>query len=217
MQWIRTTLKIECISDLHGYVPSLKGADILIIAGDLTARDRYDEYDLFNKWINNETYEHILLIGGNHDNKLYIKGDSILHKKITYLFNDEVIINGTKFFGSPHSLLFDRINPRCKAFSLTEEGIKKKVEKWPDQVDILITHSPPYGILDTIAPDFKIHGGSKSILEYVEKVKPRFHIFGHIHEHAWHWEYSNKNTIFINSSYVNEHYEPIRNSFTFTI
>ena len=34
---------IDCISDLHGFFPKLEGGDLLIIAGDLTARDKPEE------------------------------------------------------------------------------------------------------------------------------------------------------------------------------
>jgi len=33
---------IDCISDLHGYTPSLSGGDVIIVAGDLTAKDTFE-------------------------------------------------------------------------------------------------------------------------------------------------------------------------------
>jgi Icc-related predicted phosphoesterase len=50
----------------------------------------------------------------------------------------------------------------------------------PQDVDILVTHSPPFGILDTSAKGR--HGGSKALREVTLSRKPKFHIFGHIHE-----------------------------------
>jgi hypothetical protein len=38
-------MNITLISDLHGYYPQLDGEDLLIIDGDLTARDQKEEYD----------------------------------------------------------------------------------------------------------------------------------------------------------------------------
>ena len=50
----------------------------------------------------------------------------------------------------------------------------------PKEVDILITHTPPLGILD------KNHKGkncgSKSLKIIALNRKPKYHIFGHIHE-----------------------------------
>jgi Icc-related predicted phosphoesterase len=45
---------------------------------------------------------------------------------------------------------------------------------------LLITHGPPYGILDNGKSGKNV--GSKHLLEVVKKIKPRYHIFGHIHE-----------------------------------
>lgn len=46
-----------------------------------------------------------------------------------------------------------------------------------ERVDILVTHGPPYGILDRNA-------GCKELRNYVMAAQPRFHFFGHIHEEA---------------------------------
>jgi hypothetical protein len=48
-------------------------------------------------------------------------------------------------------------------------------EDLPDDIDILVTHWPPYGILDNDL-------GSLNILNFVLKAKPMWHLFGHIHE-----------------------------------
>jgi hypothetical protein len=46
--------------------------------------------------------------------------------------------------------------------------------------DIVITHGPPKGVLDTTA--FKQRGGCEQLFAAVAKAKPRLHCFGHIHE-----------------------------------
>ena len=66
---------------------------------------------------------------------------------------------------------------------LTEAELAKKLESIKDQVDkktILITHSPPNGVLDKLTTGF--HVGSTSILNLIRERQPVFHIFGHIHE-----------------------------------
>lgn len=56
------------------------------------------------------------------------------------------------------------------------------------EVDILVCHQPPYGFLDKVtnkaAPKHYIgkHAGSKIILEFIKKHKPRYVFCGHIHE-----------------------------------
>lgn len=57
-------------------------------------------------------------------------------------------------------------------------------EKWdqiPEGVDVLITHGPPLGILDAAADGHEC--GCPDLLDTItQRVKPRLHIFGHIHE-----------------------------------
>lgn len=50
----------------------------------------------------------------------------------------------------------------------------------PNQIDILITHGPPYKILDRT--NGEKNAGSEILLKYVERIKPKLHFFGHIHE-----------------------------------
>lgn len=49
-------------------------------------------------------------------------------------------------------------------------------------VDLVMTHSPPHGILDYT--DSKQRTGSSSLFAAVTKIKPKVHCFGHIHE-SW--------------------------------
>lgn len=63
-------MKIDCVSDLHGYYPDLEGGDILIVAGDLTAHDTRNEVALFDNWICTQKYYAKIVVGGNHDNVL---------------------------------------------------------------------------------------------------------------------------------------------------
>lgn len=54
------------------------------------------------------------------------------------------------------------------------------IEKYQGKVDVLVTHWPPLGVLDQI--NKKEQGGSKGLLKFVKAIKPKVHIFGHIHE-----------------------------------
>ena len=59
-------------------------------------------------------------------------------------------------------------------------------------IDILVTHMPPYGILDHYGTphtnqDGRVfpqgaHFGSRALRKFVNKAKPKLHVFGHIHE-----------------------------------
>jgi Icc-related predicted phosphoesterase len=50
----------------------------------------------------------------------------------------------------------------------------------PEDTDILVTHGPPFGILDS-APHSGMHSGCRELLEAVMRVRPKLHVFGHVH------------------------------------
>lgn len=53
------------------------------------------------------------------------------------------------------------------------------VPSWPE-IDIMLTHGPPYGILDTTWQDEQV--GCEHLRRAVQRCRPRLHCFGHIHE-----------------------------------
>lgn len=67
----------------------------------------------------------------------------------------------------------DRFNP-----STTLEA-PNPVPSWPE-VDIMLTHGPPYGILDSTWQDEQV--GCENLRHAVQRCRPRLHCFGHIHE-----------------------------------
>lgn len=202
------------ISDLHGFHPKLEGGDLLIIAGDLTARDTQDQHMQFLSWIAQQDYKKKIWIAGNHDN--FLIGTKFIPIKdlgMEYLCDSGTEFEGLKIWASPWTKTFKGMNPHCKAFTVDTE--KELAEKWaliPDDVDILITHSPPYGILDGV-PNFStgkvIWTGSSSLRQEVTtRIKPRLHVFGHIHENGGNMV-DLITTKFINASHVNEFYKPV--------
>lgn len=207
---------IDCISDLHGHFPKLEGGDLLIIAGDLTARDKCTEHSDFCDWLDSQPYKKKIVIAGNHDNNIEADLIECLHS--TYYLED----NGTNFerlkiWGTPWSLSFHGINPHCKAFMGSESDLKKKYDLIPSDIDILVTHSPPFGILDECENG---NVGSKSLRDVVLSAE-RFPnlkavIFGHIHEQGGKIFETNL-CKFINCSIMNEHYKPINKPMRITL
>ncbi len=245
---IEKRMKIDCIADLHGHYPKLEGGDLLIVAGDLTARDTVDEYLRFNKWLSIQDYKRKIVIAGNHDNLCQngvsldsgygqiISAIPILADKYIYLCdsgteftyeedNIELEMCGMhpseektlKIWGSPWTKTFIGMNPRCKAFTCdTEEELAEKWAKIPEDIDILITHSPPFGIFDAVrehSNSIPVSVGSKSLSEWMKTKWKIFdslkiNVFGHIHEHGG--KTGSLNMVqFINCSHVNENYEPV--------
>lgn len=216
-------ISITAISDLHGYYPKLEGGDLLIIAGDLTGKDTLDNYIEFCDWLSQQPYREKIVIAGNHDNRL--KDDNkkikmtfsewnsttgICKQYAIYLCDSATEFEGLKIWGSPWTKTFPGINPKCKAFTVdTEEELAEKWALIPDDTDILITHSPPYLILDECRNG---HVGSKSLRIMLNKIRPKVHVFGHIHENGGQQlllKHEGPNTICVNASHVNEHYEPV--------
>lgn len=207
----KKNIKITCISDMHGEWPNLQGGDLLIIAGDLTATDTEKEFGLFDCWLDRQKYKKIVIVAGNHDrflqdfNKKY---PGYKHfQNAEYLCDSGTEFEGFKIWGSPWTKKFDGINPRCTAFTLDKE--KELAKKWdliPDDIDILITHSPPHGILDkTFRGEY---AGSISLTERLKNIKPFLHVFGHIHEQGGNW-YTNEDyppSHSFNCSIMNEFY-----------
>lgn len=210
-------MKITAISDTHekhNYIDSIEETDVLIHAGDVTGNGSTRKLNLFLDWIETQEYEDCIIIAGNHD-YCFEDDDTIARnmlegRDIHYLFDDRITINGLKFYGTPWQPYF------CNwAFNIrSEEKLAKKYSKIPDDTDILITHTPPYKILDK-----SIHGnehtGSEALREKVFDVQPKVHIFGHIHE-----EYGKAqvNGIkFINASSLGENYQVVNDPMVFHI
>ena len=208
---------IDCISDLHGAFPQLDGGDLLIVAGDLTACDTFKEQGVFAGWLSMQNYTKKIFISGNHDNTLLgIKPYDFVSDNISYLCDTGTEFEGLKIWGSPWSLWFHGINPHCKAFTGKEKDLQKKWRIIPADTDILISHSPPYGILDSITPRLceigDLNVGSVSLRNLVTSVgmlpNLKLHVFGHIHEHGGKMV-DTCIVKFVNASIMNEYYEPV--------
>lgn len=218
------TIKICALGCLHGHLPEIPTGNLLIITGDLTRNHGAEEFFDFFDWFIEQPYDKKVLIGGNHDTYLpgcfsrkdilgYGLGECLgIHEDcdFEYLENSGTEYKGLKIWGSPNSLLFDGINPRCTAFATDEEGLSMWYKDIPEDTDILITHTPPYSILDLC--DHYRSCGSRALLNRVRKVAPSHHFFSHIHECGGKSEihrFPKGDTRFHNVSVMNERYEHV--------
>jgi len=207
---------IDCISDLHGKYPTLEGGDLLIVAGDLTARDLETEMELFDYWLYQQKYNAKIVIGGNHDNVLQQKRLNLQFG--TYFEDSGCSFNGFKMWGSPWTTRFKGMNPHCMAFTVDTD--KELAEKWaliPEDTDILVCHSPAYALFDAVECGDKIEFvGSPSLRHTLERIKPKLFVCGHIHEGYGHmiFKHVGMDTHYVNASHVDEWYrnrnKPIR-------
>jgi len=198
-------MKITTISDTHGlhHQIHLPGGDILIHAGDVCNRGTAAEALDFMNWFSNQNYAYKIFIAGNHD--FYFENEqndtiqSLLPISVYYLNDSGITIEGISFWGSPitpefHNMAFNR-----------KRGIEisKHWDLIPSDTDVLITHGPAYGILDTTFQN--LNAGCVSLLTKIEQINPLYHIFGHIHEGYGLTE--REGTTFINTSSVDFHYK----------
>lgn len=205
---------IDCVSDLHGCYPELPGGDILIVGGDLTTDDGENQYALFDYWLHEQNYKKKIIIAGNHDNYLFNCAKQSVKPLFHGFFSCEYLCDsGTEFedlkiWGSPWTLWFPGINPHCTAFTGDEDFLAEKWKLIPEDTDILITHSPPYGLADKTRRAERV--GSKSLhMASLALTNLKLWVVGHIHEsygieppgHLY-------NCTLLNASYMDGCYEP---------
>lgn len=133
-------LKILHISDTHGAHRSLGNlpeADILVHSGDFTMAGSEAEVLNFIEWFCDLPHTHKVFIAGNHDNCLYGAQLEGLDDNVHYLCGSGVEIEGLKFWGVP-MFMADGVSGR-------EEQLFASI---PEDTDVLVTHTPPLGILD---------------------------------------------------------------------
>jgi Icc-related predicted phosphoesterase len=201
---------IDSISDLHGHYPELEGGDLLIVAGDLTARDQPHEYAEFIEWIQKQKYTKKIVITGNHDGfiEAYSQWAALADLGFEYLFDSVTEFEGLKIWGSPWTKTFPGMNPHCKAFTVdTEEELYDKFVQIPHDTDILVTHSPPASHLDRTIQGFNVGSSSLKCITQNNRIWPQLWVWGHIHE-SYGIEYVS-DSIFVNASIVNERYQPV--------
>ena len=156
---------IFAFSDTHGNHRRLKvpeDADIIICAGDAVEDDlKGGKYDDFISWFEALPAKWKLFVPGNHE-----------------LSFDLDQANGIiqKFEAAGITVLQDAVED-CDGVIIGSISGNARIadEDIPNDLDILVTHYPPYGILDE-------NLGSPEILNFVLKAKPKWHLFGHIHE-----------------------------------
>ena len=208
-------MKLVTISDthsMHNKIEDIPDGDVLIHAGDLCGRGRLADLNKFLKWFSEQPHKHKIFIAGNHDKCLMLTPEICQveiekYSDIVYLEDSGVKIEGVRFWGSPWTPKF------LNWYFMVQRGeqAKRRWDQIPDDTNILITHGPPYGILDETNPYKEYpggHVGCEELLKSVkDRVKPKYHIFGHIHE--GYGKSVDGETVYVNTSTCTASYEPI--------
>ena len=185
-------IRIIAISDTHNGYNKLTQQlidlyqsenDILVHCGDMTERGSVDELNNINSWFGELPYKYKIAISGNMDgiglDKQHIDGYKIFTNAV-YLQHQSLEIpdlgsNGFKIFASPYTPEF------VGGFQLYSE--KESRLKWqdiPNDIDLLISHGPPYNILDSTSRGMSI--GDKVLMNEInQRIKPKAVLFGHVH------------------------------------
>lgn len=205
-------MRIVCISDTHNCNEQIvvPYGDLLIHSGDATVTGTEAEVQSFTHWFTGLPHRHKIFVAGNHDwlfernNK---KARELLGPAITYLQDSSTLIEGLKIYGSPWQ-------PRFYdwAFNLMRgEEIAQKWKLIPNDIDILITHGPPHGILDAVPTEMGTsHEGCEELRKRVDKIAAhgqlKLHVFGHIH--SGYGTLEEFGVRFVNASTCDEEYAP---------
>ena len=178
---IACKMTIVAISDTHCCHRDLRlpEGDMIIHAGDICQNGTEGEVLSFLNWFTKLDFRYKIFIAGNHDFFFDGETDNYLSKiippNITYLNDSGIQIEDLHIWGSPVTpWLYDG------AFNRNGRNISKHWKMIPANTDILITHGPPYGILDKNRVGFS--AGCQSLKRAVKRIQPKLHVFGHIHE-----------------------------------
>ncbi|KAK4244289.1 Metallo-dependent phosphatase-like protein [Corynascus novoguineensis] len=185
-------VSVICVSDTHNSQPVLPNGHVLIHAGDLTQSGSLRELQEAVDWLRTQPHPVKIVVAGNHDLLLDTncdgqretgREDAASERKmidwgdIIYLENASTTVtcaNGRQLliYGSPRSVRHGNW-----AFQYP-----RSVDVWtgtiPNGVDVLITHGPPRAHLDLLQL------GCTHLLRELWRVRPRLHVFGHVHEEA---------------------------------
>lgn len=203
-------MKIACISDIHGMYNKVvwPRADLLIMAGDICpnhSRMKSSDATMQGVWLESAfvpmcqklidlgMYSNIVVVPGNHD-RVFQAHTQLCREalgevpNLTLLIDEGTIIDGKFIWGSPWTPWFHgkhwafnfpdhKVNPaRARAHA------RNCWELIPSKTDILVTHGPPFSVLDTTERDGFDAGCPTLAEEVFKRVKPQLHVFGHIHE-----------------------------------
>jgi len=207
-------MRLVIVSDTHGRHEELGvlEGDVLIHCGDAFNGFEPDERDVerLDRWFGRQRFDAILCVGGNHDFALEeraAQGMRVLENAVL-LVDAPFEYRGVLFYGSPWTPeLIDW------AFYLEPEDAEARWSKIPRETDVLITHSPPAGILDVNRSGKGC--GCPHLAERVKAVKPALHCFGHVHASAG--TLLRDGVRYINASMVNSQYRIARSPLVYDL
>lgn len=220
--------KLTCVflSDTHlqHNLTNLPSGDVLCHSGDFLNSGSYKNWLKFKNHllVTAVNFKYVLLVPGNHDhfveNDTQFVREELKGTNITLLVDEEIEIEGKRFYGSPWT-------PRFGPWAYMKDRGKDLAAVWaniPEGLDVLITHGPPVGIMDDVKIGGRINVGCVDLKARLLKMKdpPKVMVFGHIHR-----DFGDHNTfyhpklptLFINASICDNNYDPINSPVVYDI
>ena len=202
-------MRLVLVSDTHGFhlrMPPPPEGDIIVHAGDLTLGGTLQEVATFFEWFQTLPHPHKVVIAGNHDfafERQPPAAEGLVPANVIYLRDAGVEIEGLRFWGSPWQPWF-----QDWAFNLQRGSeIASKWSLIPEDVQVLVTHGPPRGILDETLDAPPERAGCEALAARIADLRRlRVHVFGHIHE-AYGTVIQDGRT-FVNASICDFRYSP---------
>ena len=199
-------MRLVLLSDTHQRHDKIvvPDGDVLVHAGDFSSRGAKNEVERFNAWLGTLPHRHKVVIAGNHD-FLFERDPERARALLVhahYLQDDLAEVAGLRIWGSPwQPWFFDW------AFNLARgPALAARWALVPEGVDVLLTHGPPARILDLTAREE--HVGCQDLAEAIPRIRPRLHVFGHIHESYGRSE--REGTTYVNASNCDLGYRPVQ-------
>ncbi len=192
-------MKIVCISDVHGKWNRLTipECDILISSGDYSFRGELHMVKDFHAWLNKQPAKHVISVQGNHE--VFVEHNFNTAKQVAleqcprvhFVDHELVEIEGLKIFCSAwtpwfYNWAYNAYRTLADAQHFQKPYIGDKWRDIPMDINMLVTHGPPAGILDQV---YQIDGvtprervGCDLLLQKLVQIPTlKHHFFGHIH------------------------------------
>jgi len=177
---------------------------MLIHTGDWSQMGDPEHTEDFCKWLEEihkeGHFKHIVIVCGNHERAcgaklghgeikarlekinsvIYLTYDAVIFKE----YGNLTILGISWWDPSDITPIFDNFKTLPSTLFTIDSKYERSVVDHIDHINILISHHPPFGILDEWRGSNK---GSKRIVDYLKVLEekdltPRLHVFGHVHK-----------------------------------